>query len=327
LLRRLLVVGLATAGLALPASARAHAAPAVAIFYYPWYATPAVDGRWAHWNQNWHRPPADVYSRFYPASGPYSSSDPAVLERQMAEIAGAGVDQLVVSWWGRGSDEDTRLAAVLASAQRHQLTVAVHLEPYEGRTPATVAGDLAYMSSLGIRDVYVYHPRDLTTADWTAMRAQSPAGLRLFAGTPLVGWAAAAHFEGFYTYDFLNFGADKFARLCQEAHAVHLLCAPSVGPGYDGRRAGEPPGGRGRRAGQTYDLLWSAALAAAPDVVTITSFNEWGEGTQIEPAEPRKGYDTYAGAWGLTGDAAEFAYLSRTAYWTGRARSTAAHAP
>ena len=37
----------------------------------------------------------------------------------------------------------------------------------------------------------------------------------------------------------MNFGGGKFVRLCNQAHAVHLLCAPSVGPGYDGVRAGE----------------------------------------------------------------------------------------
>jgi hypothetical protein len=304
-----------------PASARAAT---VAIFYYPWYSTPAVDGAWEHWNQNGHRPPRDVYSRFYPLQGPYSSSDPAVLDRQMTEIAAAGIDEVIVSWWGRGSEEDARLPAVLAAARKHHLQVALHLEPYGGRSPASVAGDLQYAASLGIRDVYVYHPRDFAAADWANVHAQAPPGMRLFAGTSLVGFAAAGHFDGFYTYDFLNFGADKFARLCLEAHAVHLLCAPSVGPGYDGTRAGEPPADRARDNGQTYDLLWTAALNAAPDIVTITSFNEWGEGTQIEPAQPQPGYASYAGAWGLTGSASDWAYLSRTAYWTTKVRSETA---
>lgn len=326
MLRRLLVVGLATVGLALPASARAVVAPSVAIFYYPWYATPKIDGLWEHWDQNGHRPPTNLYSRFYPASGPYSSSDPAVLARQMTQISRAGIDEVIVSWWGRGSWEDTRLPSVLASARRHHLTVALHLEPYQGRSADTVAGDLAYAAARGIRDVYVYAPGDLSIEDWASVRAQSPPGMRLFAGTQLIGFAAAAQFDGFYTYDFVSFGAETFARLCQEAHAAHLLCAPSVGPGFDGRRAGEEPV-RDRKSGQTYDQLWSAALAAAPDVVTITSFNEWGEGTQIEPAEPHDGYASYVGAWGLTGDAAEHAYLARTAYWTGRARTAAVRRP
>jgi hypothetical protein len=294
----------------------------VAIFYYPWYSTPSVDGAWQHWNQNGHRPPLDVYSRYYPATGPYSSADPAVVDRQMAEIGSAGVDEIVVSWWGRGSNEDARLPLVLAAAHRHHLTVAVHLEPYDGRSVQTLAQDLPYIASLGIRDVFVYHPRDFAASDWATLHALAPS-LRLFAGTALVGFAAAGHFDGFYTYDFLNYGADKFARLCAEAHAVHLLCAPSVGPGYDGTRAGEAPLGRDRRNGQTYDTLWSAALAAHPDLVTVTSFNEWGEGTQIEPARTQRGYRSYDGAWGVTGSAADYAYLSRTAYWAGLAHATA----
>jgi hypothetical protein len=80
---------------------------------------------------------------------------------------------------------------------------------------------------------------------------------------------------------------------------------------------------RGRHNGETYDALWAGALAAKPDVVTITSFNEWGEGTQIEPAAARPGYASYDGAWGTAGTAASFAYLNRTSYWTARARGLA----
>ena len=315
MLRRFLVVGLATAGLCLPAAARAGT---VAIFYYPWYGTPAVDGTWVHWNQNGHVPPGDLYSRFYPTSGPYSSSTPSVVERQMTEIANAGIDEVVVSWWGRGSDEDRRLPLVVSVARRHGLVVAIHLEPYPGRSPASIVSDLAYLAGYGVRDVYVYHPRDLTADQWAAIRPQAPSTMRLFAGTQQVGFAAAARFDGVYTYDFVTWNGAAFARLCEQAHAAHLLCSPSVGPGYDGRRAGESPVGRPRRNGATYDALWTAAIAARPDVVSITSFNEWGEGTQIEPARDHPSYGGYDGAWGLYGRAAETAYLARTAYWTAR---------
>ena len=317
MLRRLVLIGVVWACVAVPA---AHGAT-VAIFYYPWYGTPARDGAWEHWNQNGHKPPGNLYSRYYPAGGPYSSADPAVVDQQMAEIAAAGVDEVVISWWGRGSQEDQRLPLVLAAARRHRLQPAIHLEPYPGRSPATVTQDLPYLASLGIRDVYVYHPRDFAAADWATVRTSAPVSMRLFAGTELVGFAAAGRFDGFYTYDFIDYGGGKFARLCAQARVVHLLCAPSVGPGYDGVRAGESSLVSPRRNGATYDNLWTAALAAHPDIVTITSFNEWGEGTQIEPAASRHGYVAYDGAWGLVGAAAQTAYLTRTAYWAGRFHS------
>jgi hypothetical protein len=72
--------------------------------------------------------------------------------------------------------------------------------------------------------------------------------------------------------------------------------------------------------------MWRLAIAAGADRVTITSYNEWHEGTQIEPAVPRRlaryRYLSYEGAWGLHGSAAEFAYLTRTRYWADVFRRT-----
>jgi hypothetical protein len=73
--------------------------------------------------------------------------------------------------------------------------------------------------------------------------------------------------------------------------------------------------------GARYDELWTAALAAGADVVSITSWNEWHEGTQIEPAKPycfpSDGYCSigYEGTYGRTGAAARTAYMDRTAEW------------
>jgi glycoprotein endo-alpha-1,2-mannosidase len=85
---------------------------------------------------------------------------------------------------------------------------------------------------------------------------------------------------------------------------------------------------KSRRNGATYDSMWKMAIQAGADRVTITSYNEWHEGTQIEPASSsptRRGryrYLSYEGAWGLHGIAAEDAYLTRTRYWTDVFRNT-----
>jgi hypothetical protein len=316
MLRRLLPLALFAAALVAPAGAAA--AVRTSIFYYPWYGTPQVDGAFSHWQQNGAAPPFQIASSYYPSRGPYSSSDRLVLGAQMEEIHRAGVDQISVSWWGWGSAEDRRLELLLPEARIHGIDVAAHLEPYRGRTAASTAADIGHLRELGIRDFYVYGPQDDTAENWAAARPVLPAGVRLFAQTHLVGWAAAGRFDGVYTYDVLVFTGDRFARLCDQARKVKLLCAPSVGPGYDARRAVADARVRPRRQGRTYDGMWQSAIRAGADLVTITSYNEWHEGTQIEPARARRGYHAYDGAWGTRGRDSERAYLDRTAFWTAR---------
>jgi glycoprotein endo-alpha-1,2-mannosidase len=316
-------VGLVLAALALMAPAADGSipsltpAPTTAIFYYPWFGTPAHDGEYDHWQQNGHTPAADLASAFYPSRGPYSSSDPSVLDAQMREIERAGIGEIVVSWWGRGSGVDERLPAVIAAAQAHSLEVAAHLEPYAGRTVAGTAVDIAYLETLGIRDFFVYHATDFSAADWQPLTA-SLSGVRLFAQTPRAGYAKTGGFQGVYTYDTLIYQGRTFARMCTAAHKEGLLCAPSVGPGYSALRATGDSRVLDRRGGKTYDSMWNAAGRAAADIATITSYNEWNEGTQIEPACAHEGYENYDGAWGATGKAADRAYLNRTRFWVSR---------
>jgi glycoprotein endo-alpha-1,2-mannosidase len=312
--------------LCLPATA--HAGVGVSAFYYPWYGTSADDGAYQHWAQLGHTPPNDIASSYYPARGLYSSSDAIVVGEQMSEIRDAGIDEIAVSWWGKGSPEDSRLAAVVAAARADGISVAAHLEPYADRSVASTVSDLAYLRTYGITTFYVYRPFDFPVAQWAASKtALHAGGVTLFGQTALVGAAAAAGFDGIYTYDIVTYGAGMFRRLCAEARARHLLCAPSVGPGYDARRGSGDPRIKQRRQGATYDSMWKMAIASGADRVTITSFNEWHEGTQIEPAAPagRHGtyrYLSYNGAWGLHGPAAELSYLTRTRYWSDVFRKT-----
>jgi hypothetical protein len=67
----------------------------------------------------------------------------------------------------------------------------------------------------------------------------------------------------------------------------------TISPGWDDLRSGCRPDVRvpntphrlGRANGDTYEATFQAALAGKPDWLIVSSFNEWVEGTYIEPSE------------------------------------------
>jgi hypothetical protein len=291
-----------------------------AIFYYAWYSNPAKDGRWAHWYVEHDGAPV-LSTPYYPSRGLYSSSNAKLVSAQMREIADAGVGTVIVSWWGFDSPEHDRLLMVEEAATRYGLEVAIHVEPYRSRTPANAAEDIGRLHREGgFTDFYVYDADRDSAGEW--QEALAPlTGVRIWGHTTLVGRAKLSGFDGLYTYDVVTWSGALFKRLCAQAHAAGLLCAPSVGPGYDARLATHHEVIRPRNDGRTYDRMWKTALRAGADVVTITSYNEWQEGTQIEPARAATSRLDYDGAWGKTGIAAQRAYLAATAQWTARLRA------
>ena len=315
-------IALPGAGLVAPAS------KLVTIFYYPWWGTMPPDLTWMHWNQNGHLPQYnDVASDFFPVGGPYSESVPSTLARQMSDISAAGINQIISSWWGQGSIEDQRLSVVVPAAHAAGLSVAVHIEDYAGRSPQSVQSDINYLKSKwGINTFYIWDSQQFSAAQW-APYIKGLSGVTIFAtGDPgqmqtgaFESFAVGSGFNGVYTYEVYDEVAADFAPTCTQAHAYGLLCSPSVGPGFIDDRANNDSRYRSRQNGAVYDSLWSGAVNSHPDTISITSYNEWHEGTQIEAAQPfcisNYCYHNYNGAWGLSGAAASNAYLARTAQW------------
>jgi glycoprotein endo-alpha-1,2-mannosidase len=321
-------------------TASAPAATAVStnvqFFYYPWYGSPTVAGSYRHWQQGGHTPPEDIGSNYYPVDGAYDSGDlNGAVAQQMAWIQQAGVGVIVYSWWGQGSYEDSLAAGVLSEAAKYGIKVAWHIEPYTGRTAASVVSDINYIDSTYgsspafFRDpthgnkapFYIFDSLDIT--DWSALDQVTGSNIVLAQTTDT---SKVAHFNGMYTYDAIAANtAGGWSGVGAYCAAHGMVWAPSVGPGYIDDRAvpGNTTPTLDRANGATYDHEWTNAvtpsIGGSPNWVSITSFNEWHEGSQVEPASstppPGFGYLTYQGAYGTSGTASQTAYLDRTRYW------------
>lgn len=129
-------------------------------------------------------------------------------------------------------------------------------------------------------------------------------------------------FDGMYTYfasKGFTYGSTpaNWSDMQSWATLHHKLFIPSVGPGYnDSRiRPWNTANNKPRRQGKYYDEMFAAALKTNLKLVGITSFNEWHEGTQIEPAKPfRFGSFDYQDYSPLPADY----YLRITKYWLSR---------
>jgi hypothetical protein len=96
---------------------------------------------------------------------------------------------------------------------------------------------------------------------------------------------AAVQFPLSGVSDPATVGSD-FNAIALDARALGRSWAATAIPGFDDRKIRNPSFyvSRQRGAQRTYDLMWGQALQSRPDWVLITSFNEWHEGTEIEPS-------------------------------------------
>jgi hypothetical protein len=80
----------------------------VMVYYMPWYTAKPYSTSWGwHWTMDHFNPDTvnalgerQIASWYYPLIGPYDSSDPAVLEYHVLLMKLAGIDGVIVDWYG-----------------------------------------------------------------------------------------------------------------------------------------------------------------------------------------------------------------------------------
>jgi len=146
--------------------------------------------------------------------------------------------------------------------------------------------------------VFLYAAHRLRPPAWDAVLSRLAAGGRrlfLVADVPSPAWLAARpdwlqRFDALHVYTpvvFLTRGRDlgeAYRTLATLARAAGRPFVAAVSPGFDDRQIREPGTVVDRAGGATYDRSWQAALAVDPAWILVSSWNEWHEGSEIEPS-------------------------------------------
>ena len=324
-------------------------------FYYNWYGSPAIDGQRHHWahpvipqndkdtTKQFFSGNGDIGADYYPQAGEYSSADSVVIERDMAQVAAAGIGVIAVTWLGQDDYTYRSVPLILNAAQRHGVKVCFQVEPVVRKTALTTKAAIVflidrfghhpafYRNEQTRRPIFfIYDSYMIPAQQWA--QVLSDTGSNSIRHTPydadVIGlWVNKEDeqsfidgaFDGMYTYfasSGFTYGSTPANWGYMQAWALqqHKLFIPSVGPGYNDNRIRpwNKANTKSRQQGRYYDEMFAAALKAKLKMVGITSFNEWHEGTQIEPAQPfTSNGHRYEDYLPLSPDY----YLQRTKYW------------
>ncbi|XP_038203914.1 glycoprotein endo-alpha-1,2-mannosidase [Arvicola amphibius] len=282
--------------------------------------------------QGRHTPPDDIGSNFYPELGSYSSRDPSVIETHMRQMSSASIGVLALSWYPPDSSDengeatDHLVPTIMDKAHKYNLKVTFHIEPYSNRDDQNMHKNVKYIidkygnhpafyrykTSTGqsLPMFYVYDSYITKPKMWANLL--TPSGSQSVRSTPYDGLFIALLVEEKHKYDILQSGFDgiytyfatngftygsshqNWANLKSFCDENNLMFIPSVGPGYidTNIRPWNSQNTRNRINGKYYEVGLSTALQTHPSLISITSFNEWHEGTQIENAVPKRTTNT-----------------------------------
>lgn len=280
----------------------------------PWYSAPPIAKEFGwHWTMNKFNVDQGLFaSKYHPAIGPYDSRDPFVIEYQLLTMKLAGIDGLILDWYGIDQlwdypdiHESSKL--VFAKAAELGMKVAVM---YEDQTMRNLIGQKVltddqaigagkrtmrwvsdnwmnqpnYLKLEGKPALFVFGPQFFKAEDWSTLLAgidvsfytlHHRRGMAVGAfdwPLPKGGWDGCKdERNGFFerAKDWNSFVPVAFPRFDDIYHEAGLHESYGAVPDNEG---------------ETFRKTLAEGLQGNALVVQIATWNDWGEGTQIEPS-------------------------------------------
>ncbi|MBI5684535.1 MAG: hypothetical protein HZC54_05615 [Verrucomicrobia bacterium] len=304
-----------------------EAEPLLLAHYMPWYTTKEFSGQWGwHWSMGRFDPDrvrvdgrSEAASHDYPLIGLYDSADPHALECQALLMKFAGLDGVVVDWYGTDDFNDyaanhrnterlipfikkagLRFAICYEDQSIGQMVKAKAIEAERAVARGKQAlqwlqkhwfGDDAYVKRDGRPVLFVFGPQYFKGDQWSELRAALSSRPFIYALPHLAKDASA---DGVFGWPPVAGGKtlapaewrQELDRLYARRAAGEFVAAVAF-PGYHDiyKEAGlhESYGRIDDREGKTFAETLDLALKSGAPLIQIATWNDYGEGTVIEP--------------------------------------------
>lgn len=293
--------------------------PLLLAHYMTWFEAPPVSPAWGwHWTMNRFHPGTvtdgrrDIASHYHPLIGPYDSGDPDVLECHALLMKLSGIDGVILDWYGPDDFLDygvihrnalklvpnlkragLRFAVCYEDQSVRKMIEAKRVEPggavEHGRAVMRWLhdhwfGDPAYVALDGRPLLLVFGPQFYTPEQWRQLFATLPAPPAFFTlhdrREPAVGafdWPQPAPGRGMSAVDAFYRRAKSWPQFIPAAfprfHDIYMEAGVGASYGYVADQDGK-----------TFADTLERALSSVAPFVQLVTWNDWGEGTVIEPS-------------------------------------------
>ncbi len=287
--------------------------------YMPWYQSQPISGYWGwHWHMNHFSPPTTIASHYHPLFGPYDSSDPHVLASQSLLMKFGGIDGMIADWygiedfWDYGRVRDATNAFVPYIKQA-QLEFSICYEDqtvghmlnnghFADRNEAVAHGvevmewldnhyfsDSSYLKIDGRPVLLCFGPQFFTYSEWELLFEAPVSPPHFFPlkyhtapNTGEFDWPSpGAGTEGITSN--LNAFYDRAASLGWDHYVGGVF--PRFHDIYEEAGIGSSYGYIDDQDTATFTQTLERAILSDADIVQIVTWNDYGEGTVIEPTE------------------------------------------
>ena len=284
----------------------------------PWFETPKTNGgSWGiHWKMNTRNPDIidangqrQIAAHFYPMIGPYASGDTAVIEYQLLLMKLSGIDGVFIDWPGMQNIYDYPLLvrnteAIVAMLDRVGLQFAIVYEDQNLKNSgvtdkiATAQNDMRYLQNNffskasyekieGKPLLLVFGPQAITTeAQWTSIFSvltPRPSFFTLWFESGEAGINARGEYAWIpqnHLTTLNNFYSNGYSGM-------------KFGSAYPGFKSYYAQGGWGgptwiieHNGTATFNQTLDLALSQpSGPYVQLATWNDYGEGTMIEPTK------------------------------------------
>ena len=305
----------------------------ILVYYMPWFVAKPYSDNWGwHWTMNHFNPDVtdasgqkQIASWYHPLIGPYDSADPVVLEYHVLLMKLAGIDGVIVDWYGRDNHLDyainnERTAAISKYARKAGLKFAlcyedrtIHQQINDGVLAASNAIAHAQQTMLFVQSNYFGDPSYLQWSNRPVLLNFGPQYFKANEQWENIFSAFGTNQPAFFTEDNrLPIGAGAFnwppmwLSLAPGARGVLSIAAlenylanfeqnGNSWPAYISSAFPrfhdiyQPAGVRdywgylGDRKGEILRMTLSRAMTNRSAMVQVVTWNDFGEGTMVEP--------------------------------------------